>query len=274
MSQLSSQYKVEIPGNSTSFKTVSVSYNQNCTAYKGTASVSEALKEVNYTGFTLGQYRIGNCSLQQGVFCDLEEPQPKKCRLNVRMQSCFTLFGCLLIKAIYMIGLNYRARHRVKNNCLTYGDVIVASVISPDLKIHNECLLNSGDGYRHKVTHRCHKHCKDPVPSTSGDDIGHCQKCEKFNEIDKAADLPHPSIAIKYKRSLLSNLGYTAIAQMLILTFCSFAMAGVSITLITLMAKRASMYCSDCRYIDSDYYFYHTHCENSLSQTLKENYGT
>jgi hypothetical protein len=112
---------------------------------------------------------------------------------------------------------------------LTYGDVIVASVLDPDLKVKNECMLNSGDGYRFKVDHTCHKHCKDKVPSRTGDSIGHCQKCNKFNIIDKSADLPHPSIAIKYKRSLLSNLGSTAITQMIILWFTSTAMVAVSI---------------------------------------------
>ncbi|CAD6442483.1 33baad1a-6dfe-4dc4-a074-25ebd4144f31 [Sclerotinia trifoliorum] len=254
MSQLSDQYKVEMPGKSTSFKTVSVTYNKNCTAYKGTASVYEALKEVDYIVIGTGEYRIGNCSLLLSAACVLGEPRPKKCRLNVRMQSCFMLFGCLLIKAIYMIGLNYLARHRVKNNCLTYGDVIVASVINPDLKIHNECLLNSGDGHRHKVTHRCHKHCKDPVPSASG--------------------LPHPTIAIKSKRSLLSSLGSTAITQMLILMFCSFAMVGVSVMLATKFADRASVYHRYCKYNDSDNYWYREYCGTSLSQALKENYGT
>ena len=85
-------------------------------------------------------------------------------------------------------------------------------------------MLNSGDGYRNAVDHTCHKHCKDPIPSRNGDTIGHCQKCKKFNNINMAADLTHPSIAIKYKRSLLSNLGSTAIAQMLILMFTSCAM--------------------------------------------------
>lgn len=96
--------------------------------------------------------------------------------MNVRMQAAFILGGCLIIKAVYMIILNVRARHQVKNHCLTYGDVIVASVLDPDLKIENECMVNSGDGYRTKVDHTCHKHCKDKMLSKSGDSIGHCQK--------------------------------------------------------------------------------------------------
>jgi len=76
-------------------------------------------------------------------------------------------------------------------------------------------------------------------PRHQADDIGHCQKCLKFNEINKAADLPHPSVAIKYKRSLLSNLGSTAIIQMLILTFTSLAMLSASLMLIIEMASTA-----------------------------------
>lgn len=66
----------------------------------------------------------------------------------------------------------------------------------------------------------------------NGDSIGHCQKCDKFNTRDMAADLPHPSIAIKYKRSLLSNLGSVAITQMIVLMLCSMALVGTSIMII------------------------------------------
>jgi hypothetical protein len=131
-----------------------------------------------------------------------------------------------------MIISNYRARIRTKEHCLTFGDVVVASVLDPELKIKNECLLNSGDGLRSVVAHMCHKHCKDLQPSPTGDSIGHCQKCKRFNEINKAADLPHPRVAIKYKRSLLSSLGSIASAQMLILTFTSLVMLAVSIMLL------------------------------------------
>ncbi|KAE9375205.1 hypothetical protein N431DRAFT_369428 [Stipitochalara longipes BDJ] len=145
-----------------------------------------------------------------------------------------------------MIILNYRARGRTKEHCLTLGDVVVASVLDPELKIKNECLLNSGDGWRSSVVHKCHKHCKDPQPSMTGDNIGHCQKCIKFNDINKAADLSHPSIAIKYKRSLLSNLGTAAISQMLILTFTSLVMLASSIMLLVGIVTTARMFSQDC----------------------------
>ncbi|RAL59420.1 hypothetical protein DID88_006794 [Monilinia fructigena] len=130
------------------------------------------------------------------------------------------------------------------------------------------------DGYRNEVAHLCHKHCKDPVPSLTGDDIGHCQKCKKFNEINKAADLPHPSIAIKYKRSLLSNLGSTAITQMIILMFCSFAMVGISIMLITLMASTASEYNYDCHHSDESGHRHDFDYDIPLSEILKQKFGT
>ncbi|KAM3074282.1 hypothetical protein ACMFMF_006297 [Clarireedia jacksonii] len=275
ISQLSSDYNSDTLGNSTSFKSVIVQYDKNCTEYRETGTVEQAVREINYTGYSYhGRYQAGNCILGAGVYCELLDQEPKKCRLNVRMQAAFTLFGCLLIKAAYMIALNWKARHRTKTACLTYGDVIVASVIDPSLKIHNECLLNSGDGYRHKTIHTCHKHCTDPIPSTSGDDIGHCQKCKKFNDVDKAADLPHPSIAIKYKRSLLSNLGSTAITQMIILMFCSIVLVAISIMLITFMVSTSSQYKHYCEGYPETKEYYYADCTISLGQTLKKQYGT
>lgn len=235
-----------------------------------------ALNDYNHTQYpshsSYPKYSIGNCTLGAHVSCTLGEELPKQCRENVRMQAAFILAGCLFIKAVYMIALNYRSRTRTKYHCLTFGDVIVASVLDPDLKVKNECLLNSGDGYRHEVTHTCHKHCKDPIPSTSGDDIGHCQKCKKFNEINMSADLPHPSITIKYKKSLLSNLGSTAISQMLILMFTSLAMLGASIFLIISMAFTAQEW---HRYCDNQTYAYRQNlCDEGLSSTMKRSFGT
>jgi hypothetical protein len=194
-------------------------------------NTADALSELNATiqGWV---YNVGPCYNGVDVACVLREEEPRQCRMNVTMQAAFILVGCLIIKAAYIIILNYRARGRTKEHCLTLGDVVVASVLDPEMKIKNECLLNSGDGWRSSVVHKCHKHCTDVQPSTTGDDIGHCQKCLKFNEINKAADLPHPRVAIKDKRSLLSNLGSTVIIQMLILTFTSLAMLSASIMLI------------------------------------------
>jgi hypothetical protein len=92
-----------------------------------------------------------------------------------------------------MMILNLQARHFVNNHCLTFGDVPVASELDQELKIQNECLLNSGVVCRVAVKHTCQKHCKDPIPYISGDTIGHCQKCTKINETNVAAELPHPS---------------------------------------------------------------------------------
>lgn len=212
--------------------------------------------------------------------------------MSVRMQAAFILAGCLLIKAVYMMAINYRARGQTKEHCLTLGDVVVASVLDAELKVKNECLLNSGDGWRSSIVHLCHKHCTDPQPSMTGDSIGHCQKCLKFNETNKAADLPHPSVAIKYKRSLLSDLGSTAVSQMLILTFISAAMLAASIFLIAEMGDVAADFSSiphcpppdtpqpditqpDTPVLGPYYGLAEEECSNfSVATVLKAKYGT
>lgn len=272
---LSIAYNTNKLGNSTTYRSVEVFYSSSCNQYKDTTDPASAINEYNHTYYITGdryaQYEIGNCNLGSDIYCKLSDEQPKQCRENVRMQAAFILAGCLFIKAVYMIMLNYRARGKTKGHCLTYGDVIVASVLDSDLKVKNECLLNSGDGYRHKVAHICHKHCKDPVSSKSGDDIGHCQKCPKFNEVDMSADLPHPSIAIKYKRSLLSNLGSTAVSQMLILTFCSMAMLGASIYLLLSMIATSRSWHQECGKLDQTPA---EKCIAGLAAILKESHGT
>ncbi|RYN46496.1 hypothetical protein AA0114_g8217 [Alternaria tenuissima] len=65
---------------------------------------------------------------------------------------------------------------------------------------------------------------------TCTDEIGHCQKCKKWNTEDKFANLPQPTIATKIKKSLISNLGNTALTQMLIMMFCSLALLTASLT--------------------------------------------
>jgi hypothetical protein len=273
INQLDPSYNTNILGNSTTYASVEVQYTSNCTQYLKNTEITTALAETSTsTTSYLPTYAVGNCSMGTDVTCYLSDPQARQCRMNVRMQAAFILGGCLLIKAIYMILLNFRARHSTKNHCLTYGDVLVASVLDPELKIQNECLLNSGDGYRVAVKHTCHKHCKDPVPSITGDTIGHCQKCKKFNETNMAADLPHPSIAIKYKRSLLSNLGSTAITQMLILMFSSLAMLAVSIMLLVSIGSTRSDYYQECTKKNPN--FYGIDCSQSLGSIMKANFGT
>ncbi|RDW82971.1 hypothetical protein BP5796_04462 [Coleophoma crateriformis] len=280
---LSRSWNAETLGNFTTFASVEVQYqNASCSRFINQTTTILALNEYNHTAVSLGHSKIygvgdrGECLLGENVKCVLKDQQTRQCRLNVRMQAAFILMGCLLIKAAYMIIINYNARGRTKEQCLTYGDVIVASVLDPELKIHNECLLNSGDGYRLQVQHTCHKHCKDPTPSATGDDIGHCQNCKKFNIVNMASDLPHPSIAIKYKRSLLSNLGSTAVTQMIILMICSLVMLGISIMLATLIGVAAQKYNSSCNnpnLLAWDSTWAAT-CEKGLVAYLKSAYGT
>lgn len=238
-------------------------------------NVVDALSELNTTVSYNLIYNVGPCYNGFDVACVLGDKQPRHCRMNVRMQAAFILAGCLLIKAVYMIIINYRARGQTKEHCLTLGDVVVASVLDPELKISNECLLNSGDGWRSIVAHTCHKHCTDPQPSATGDNIGHCQKCKKFNESNKAADLPHPSVAIKYKRSLLSNLGSTAITQMLVLSITSLAMLAVSIVLIIGISSSSRDFSRRC---DEEHLMSPNvtsmSCSAGVGAHLKREYGT
>ena len=161
------------------------------------------------------------------------------------MQAAFILAGCLLLKAVYMVCVNFIARNRIKTRYLTFGDVIVASAMESGIQFHNECLLNAGDGHRHATTHKCHKHCVSKESDT-GDSVGHCQKCCSFNHIDKTADLPHPSTAIKFKKPLLANLGSPALMQMIILVLCSVSRVITSSFLALFWAEQGRYWDYNC----------------------------
>ncbi|MCJ1403004.1 hypothetical protein MMC11_006226 [Xylographa trunciseda] len=249
------------------YSSVTVTYvDTNCTEYRNTtrdfhALLSESDPQDHF-------FSIGGCQNGVQVSCELGGDKSQSCRLNIRMSAALTLAGCLVIKAAYMIFLNFKARRKVKTRCLTYGDVIVSSAIDPKARIWNECLVNAREGHRHKVSHTCHKHCTDSEPSTTGDNIGHCQRCKKFNTIDRAADLVHPVIAIKYKSSLISNLGVTAVSQMMILMLCSLTMVGVSIMLAVYFGSAATEYTTVCREDPN-----RTMCQVRLGTYLNEVYG-
>ena len=229
---------------STAYSSVTVLYNEvNCTQYLNMTSNLDVFYDERTAG---GISRVGNCTLYYDVLCELHDAQEESCRLDIRMQAALTLAGCLVIKAIYMISVNLVARRKMKNQCLTFGDVIVAASLDTSLRIRNECMVNAGDGNRHKVSHTCHKHCKDPDASETGDGLGHCQKCKKFNIVDKAADLVHPVIAIKYKKSLISNLGVTAVLQMIVLMAASVVMFALSVMLAIFVTSQAKYWNACC----------------------------
>lgn len=263
--------------------TVLVSYNDfNCTQYKNTTTLFELdptqeILSLQFYGQTdpFMTYGIGNCTLYQGVSCRAQDDKESKCRISVRMSALLTLTVCLMIKAAYMIAVNISLRRSVKSQCLTFGDVIVASAMDRDNRIYNECMVNAGEGHRHKTDHTCHKHCKDREPSVTGDDIGHCQRCKRYNRTDKAADLSHPSVAIKYKKSLISSLGTTALVQMTILMFCSIAMLAVSIVLASGFGGAAATFkwkCVNRGFTPSEY---QGPCTSSgEAQYLKIKFGT
>ena len=230
----------------------------NCNQYMNTTTL-------NQLDSSQVSYGIGNCTVKDSLYCQTRGYDPK-CRISVRMSAALTLTAFLIIKAIYMLTINVASRHSVKSQCLTFGDVIVASASDPESRILNECMINAGEGYRHKVSHTCHKHCENIDPSTTGEEIGHCQKCTKYNTTDKAANLVHPSIAIKFKQSLLSNLGSTALVQMIILMLCSVVMLAASIFLACMFGISAVAFEEDCGNRCSRY--------SGKADYLKHHFGT
>ncbi|KAK8164177.1 hypothetical protein IWX90DRAFT_514713 [Phyllosticta citrichinensis] len=150
-------------------------------------------------------------------------------KLVVRLLAAVILAACISAKALYMVVTNLRSQSKVNSHCLTFGDVVVAAVLE-DIRIPGECLVNGGDFHRRTVSHTCHKHCrKDIAISATGDEIGHCQKCKKFNSVNNMPNLPWPTLATKSKKSLIANFGQTAVTQMPTLSFTSTGMLAGSI---------------------------------------------
>ncbi|KAL8852089.1 MAG: hypothetical protein Q9221_003019 [Calogaya cf. arnoldii] len=269
------------------YNTVAVVYTEGCAQYRETTTIQDMRNmEVNtdFSGDTPTLFSIGDCGYKRNVTCsmnphkkgkdrDSDGARTEKCRLSVRMSAALILAGCLIVKAVYMVTIVLRGRKKIKSKCLTFGDVIAASVLDPSLQIKNECMVNAFDGHRHLIQHTCHpKHCRPGVePSPTGDSIGHCQKCKKFNEINYAGDLLHPNIAIKYKKSLIANLGGNAVSQMALLSLTSVAMFGISVMLALFVASAARMFQEACRY--DNHGLGEEICKKGQSHFLKYRFG-
>ncbi|KAL8714240.1 MAG: hypothetical protein Q9220_001969 [cf. Caloplaca sp. 1 TL-2023] len=270
---------------------ITVNYTALCAPYVKTATVQDLMgQEFNsdFSGSHPTLFSVGDCGYARDISCDTTYRSGadhgggvggQMCRLSVRMSAAIILAGCLTIKSIYMITTLLRARKKIKTRCLTFGDVIAASALDPSLQIRNECMVNAFDGHRHLVQHTCHpKHCRPGVaPSATGDGIGHCQKCTKFNVINKAGDLPHPSIAIKYKKSLIANLGGTAVSQMAILSISSCAMFGISLMIAVFMGIESDFFKAQCsdqiRHPERLSSGWLQTCEKGVSYYLKYRFG-
>lgn len=199
--------------------------SENCTGLARSATdKTQLLNERIRYGFA-----TGNCSSRTTMSCHLSDSRPPQCRLNVRMNAAFILLFCLISKATYMVLVNFRARNRRKEHCLTFGDVIIASASNPELRVQGECMVNANDSYRRSTSHTCHKHCKNKEESKTGDELGHCQECKKWNTVDKFINEPQPTIVTKIKKSLISNLGNTALTQLCLLMFCSLVLLIASV---------------------------------------------
>lgn len=116
-------------------------YDGNCTRLREDTKIDQ-VDGLDARTFTLDsgyysyrRYQERNCRMGSNVVCVLQEPFKSNCRLNVRMSAAFVLMGCLVIKALYMCAVNLLARGKLKQHCLTFGDVIIASASHPELRV-------------------------------------------------------------------------------------------------------------------------------------------
>jgi hypothetical protein len=112
--------------------------SSTCEQYKKdtTEDHLDLLENTYGTSSSMWTYAKGRCEMGTDVICTLHDAGDAKCRLNVRMSAAFTLMACLVIKAIYMCAVNLVARGKIKQHCLTFGDVLVASASDPELRVH------------------------------------------------------------------------------------------------------------------------------------------
>jgi hypothetical protein len=122
----------------TTWKTMVVNYQTaNCTQYMNTAQNIDidTLERSHVSRQSSFTYQVDNCAMGKDVYCSLRDPETAKCRLNIRMSAAFTLMACLVLKAGYMIAVNLLARGKLKQHCLTFGDVLIASASHPELRV-------------------------------------------------------------------------------------------------------------------------------------------
>ncbi|CAI6339628.1 unnamed protein product [Periconia digitata] len=245
------------------YRKIVVSYDsKNCEGLENSTTDIAGLQHYSFF-HDMPTFMEGNCSSKANVKCNLEDPAPVACRLNVRMSAGLILAVALVIKATYMVTINIRARGHIKQQLLTFGDVIVASATHPELRIQGECMVNARESYRRHNRHTCHKHCKNPVASLTGDEIGHCQSrkksCKKFNSTNKLANQPQPTIATKIKRGLISNLGNTALTQMVIMVFTGVILLGASLLSAVMIGSELDLVNKGCdsKGKDSPYSYYY-----------------
>lgn len=222
---------------------------ENCSGFAGTWDQSLASLEIDYLSPDLRggkSYSQDTCKISDGIYCFALGEKSAQCRLNVRMSAAYILAVALSIKAIYMVTTNFKARGHVKRQLLTFGDVVVASASHSELRVQGECLVNAKESYRRHCSHACHKHCKSKTVSKTGGEVGHCQKCKKWNSVVHLTNEIQPTVATKIKRSLITNLGDTALAQITILTFCSLFMVAISIVVALPLDARIRSIKSKC----------------------------
>lgn len=215
---------------------------ENCSGFAGTWDQDLVSLESDYLSPSPDGdnfYSQDTCRILYSITCNIPGEKPAQCRLNVRMSAAFVLAAGLTIKAIYMVTTNIMARGHKKRQLLTFGDVVVASASHSELRVQGECMVNAQESFRRHCSHTCHKHCRSRRVSKIGEEVGHCQKCKKWNSVDHFTNEIQPTIATKIKRNLISNLGNTALAQITIMMLCSISMMAVSTVVAVQLAGYA-----------------------------------
>lgn len=181
------------------------------------------------TDFPEVYYQMGITSRCMGhISCTITQWEDN-CHLVFRMQAGLILAACLILKAVYMLIVSIVSRHSNKKQCLTFGDAIIAARLC-SLNLSSECMLNVGDSHRRRDTHECHQHCRNLEVSSTGHEDGHCRKCTELNTTCELENLSTPARATKQKRPLLSHLGQTALAQLIVV--CSVSAGALTLAAV------------------------------------------
>jgi hypothetical protein len=122
------------------YSTITVQYaRENCSALAN--STTDVARIESTVDLPYPEFKDGQCAMGDAVYCMLEDGGPPQCRLNVRMNAAFVLMVCLVFKAGYMVAVNISARGKLKTQCLTFGDVIIASASNPELRVQGYVLV-------------------------------------------------------------------------------------------------------------------------------------
>ncbi|KAF1948119.1 hypothetical protein CC80DRAFT_384038, partial [Byssothecium circinans] len=90
------------PSNGVVFTKIVVNYaKENCSDQANTTDVTQLEASLVNMDPARIKFKEGKCAMSDSVYCELQDPEPTKCRLNIRMNAAFILTAALLVKAVY-----------------------------------------------------------------------------------------------------------------------------------------------------------------------------